>query len=438
MTDFRAPDQPRLNVFARLHRTVGDYFGSVRRFSPNARLYLIGSFLIGFNFSCFQLLLNLYLKELGFLEGDIGIVQSWRAFGMTAVAIPAALILSRVRLKPLLLVTCPLLALFSFGLTTFTQFEYLLAFGMLAGMALSFFRVASAPFYMRNSTRVERTHLFSLSFATNMLAGMVGSYGAGMLVTYIGDQTGNIILGYQYTLYTAIGVSLLAFIPFSMIKGSRPSDEENRLSISWSQLKSRGGFYLKLSFTQGLIGMGAGLVVPFFNLYLRDRFGLGPDVLGFYYILMQMGMVICSLFGPLLTPRLGLIRTIVITQVASIPFMLALSYAYSLYLAVPAFILRSALMNLGVPLATNFGMELSDREEQALVNALLQISWTGFWMISVAIGGELIERHGYTLVLNLAAVLYLASAVTYYWFFGRVEQRKSGGSGWHLPHDTRI
>ena len=421
-----------------MRRTAGDYLGSVRRFSPNARLYLIGSFLIGFNFSCFQLLLNLYLKELGFLEGDIGIVQSWRAFGMTAVAIPAALILSRVRLKPLLLITCPLLALFSFGLTTFTQFEYLIAFGLLAGMALSFFRVASAPFYMRNSTRTERTHLFSFSFATTMVAGMAGSYGAGLLVTYIGGQTGDMVLGYQYTLYTAIGVSLLAFIPFSLIKGSRPSEEENCLSISWRQVKSRSGFYFKLSVTQGLIGMGAGLVVPFLNLYFRDRFGLEPDVIGLYYILAQMGIVVGTLFGPLLTPRLGLIRTIVVTQVASIPFMLVLSYTYSLFLVVPAFILRGALMNLGVPLATNFGMELSDREEQALVNALLQISWTGFWMISVAIGGELIERHGYTLVLNLAAVLYVASAITYYWFFGRVEQRKSSGPGWYLPQDTRV
>ena len=357
---------------------------------------------------------------------------------MTIVAIPAALILSRVRLKPLLLITCPLLAAFSFGLTTFTQFAYLIGFGMLAGMALSFFRVASAPFYMRNSTRTERTHLFSLSFATNMLAGIVGSYGAGSLVTYIGGRTGDMVLGYQYTLYVAIAVSLLAFIPFAMIKSSAPSDEENRLVITWAQIKKRGGLYFKLTFSQGLIGLGAGLIVPFFNLYFRDRFQLEPDAIGFYYILMQMGMVVGTLFGPLLTPRLGLIRTIVLTQMLSIPFMLTLAYSYSLIFVVPAFILRSALMNLGVPLGTNFGMELCDKEEQALVNALMQISWTGFWMISVAVGGELIERHGYTLVLEIAAGLYVVSSVIYYLFFGRVERRSSEGKGWHLPAEPRL
>jgi len=407
-------------------------------FSPNARLYLIGSFLIGFNFSCFQLLLNLYLKELGFLEGDIGIVQSWRAFGMTAVAIPAALILSRVRLKPLLLAACVLLAAFSYGLTTLTQFGYLITFGMLAGMALSFFRVASAPFYMRNSTRTERTHLFSFSFATNLLAGMIGSYGAGWLVTYLGERSGDMVWGYQITFYVAIGLSLLALVPFAMISSTAPSAEENHLSITLSQLKRRGGFYAKLTFTHGLIGMGAGLVVPFLNLYFRDRFGLEPDLIGFYYILMQMGMLVGTLCGPLLTPRLGLIRTIVLTQVASIPFMLMLSYTYSLFLAVPAFVLRGGLMNLGVPLATNFGMELSEKDEHALVNALLQISWSGFWMFSVAIGGALIERYGYTLVLNLAAGLYVASSIAYYLFFGKVERRSSERSGWHLPQETRL
>ncbi len=426
------------SIVARVGNLFGGYASSVKLFSKNARLYLIGSFLIGFNFAVFQLLLNLYLKELGFVESQIGWIQSGRAMGMTLVAIPAAMILSRVRLKPLLLASCALLAIFSYGLTTWTQLAYLLVFGVLAGMSFSFFRVASGPFYMRNSSQEERTHLFSFSFATHLLAGMIGSYGAGNLVTFIADKTGDIVLGYQYTMYAAIAVSLLAFIPFAMIRAAAPSADENRVTLSREQLKLRGSFYFRVTSVNFLIGMGAGLIIPFMNLYFRDRFSLGPDQIGFYFILLSMAMMVGTLCGPLLAPKLGLVRTVVWTQLASMPFMLVLAYTHSLALAVPAFILRGALMNLGVPISTNFAMEMSEKKEQGLVNALLMISWTGSWMVSVAIGGYLIEKYGYTVVLNISVGLYLLSSLAYYLYFRRSEHRHEERPNWHIPARNQL
>jgi len=423
---------------ARLRRGLTEYWSSVGLFSRNARLYLIGWFLIGFNVSCFQLLLNLYLKELGYLEGDIGVIQSYRALGMTAVAIPAALLMSRMRLKPLLLLSCLLLGGFSVGLIALTKMTALMTFGALTGVAATFFQIAAGPFYMRNSTARERTHLFSLSFAAHLVAGMIGSWGAGSLVTYVGVATGDMLSGYRVALYVAAGISVLAMIPFALIRGNGPTDEESRISLTVEQLRRRGGFYFKISLVNFLIGAGAGLIIPFLNLYFRDRFGLQPDQIGFYYILLSLGMLVGTLCGPLLTPHLGLVRTIVLTQVASIPFMLTLSYSYLLLLAVPAFVLRGGLMNLGVPLSNNFSMELSEKKERGLVNALLGVSWTGSWMVSVAIGGQLIEHYGYTLVLNITAGLYVVSSLTYYLFFGSVEQRHADRPGWYIPQDTRM
>lgn len=426
---------PRRSLLTRARNGVTSYLASVRLFSRNARLYLIGSFLIGFNYSVFELLLNLYFKELGFEEGQIGYVQSSRALGMTLIAIPAAMILSRVRLKPLLIVCCILLAGFSFGLATWTQLQFLLLFGLLSGMAFSFFRVASGPFYMSNSNKAERMHLFSFSFGVSLLAGMIGSWGSGNLVELIGHRTGNIILGYQYTLYIGLAISLLAVIPLGLIRASAPTAAENQIRLSLEQLRRRGGFYIRLTSVNLLVGLGAGLIIPFLNLYFRDRFGLQPDRIGFYFILLSFGMLAGTLCGPLITPRLGLVRTIVWTQLASIPFMLTLAYTHSLYLAVPAFIIRGALMNMGVPINNNFSMELSEKGEHGLVNAVLMISWTASWMFSVAIGGNIIERYGYTVVLNIAVVLYVLASLAYFSFFYRVEKRHSDRAGWYMPQE---
>lgn len=419
-------------------RSIGgwfsEYLASVKLFSPNARLYLLGSFLTGINFAVFQLLFNLYLKELGFDEGSIGWVNSLRAVGMTLVAIPAAMLLSRVRLKPILIASCALFGFFSLGLTTFEQFTYLLGSAFLAGLAFSFYRVAGGPFYMRNSTEKERTHLFSFSFATHLLAGMIGSLGSGNLVAYLGDVTGDILFGYRVTLYIAIGISLLAIVPFAILKAAPPSAEENRIVLSREKFRKRGRFYLKISMANFLVGMGAGLIIPYLNLYFRDRFGLGPDTIGFYYILLSFGMLVGTLSGPILARRMGLVRTIVITQLLSIPFMFVLSYGYVLWLVVPAFVLRAGLMNMGVPISTNFGMEMSQKEEQGLVNALLMVSWTASWMVSVAIGGQFIELFGYTVTLNISILLYVLSSVTYFIFFRNSETRDAKTGGWHVVH----
>ncbi|MDH4156483.1 MAG: MFS transporter [candidate division Zixibacteria bacterium] len=428
--------KPCNGMLASIRRGFSDYVKNVRLFSRNARLYLFGSFLIGVNFQVFQLLLNLYLKELGFLEGDIGRVLSSRAIGMTLIAIPAALILSRIRLKPILLGSCVLFAVFSFFITSYETLILLMGFAMLGGMAVTFYQVAAAPFYMRNSTPPERTHLFSFSFGTMLLAGMIGSVTSGKIVTVLADVTGDMVLGYRYTLYMAIAVGLLALIPFMMIRSSRPSPEEDRISLNMAQLRRRGKFYFKISISNFLVGMGAGLIIPFLNLYFRDRFHLQPDTIGLFYFLVHFSMFSGILSGPILAKKLGLVRTVVITQLASLPFMLILSYTYTLPLAVVAFIVRGGLMNLGQPIVTNFGMEVAEKREQGLVNALLAVAWTSSWMISAAVGGKLIEEYGYTFTMNLTIILYIISTFTFFFFFRKGERKTKSLPRWEIVREN--
>lgn len=396
----------------------------------------MGSFLIGLNFNVFQLLLNLYLKDLGFVENQIGYVLSARAIGMTIIAIPAAFLLSRVKLKPVLLVSCVTLAIFSFIICSVSELELLLGFMVLSGMSFAFYRVAAGPFYMRNSTEKERTYLFSLNFAMMILAGMVGSAISGKMVTIISDMTGNLILGYKYTMYGGIALGLLAMIPFFMIKSAKPSFEENRINLSREQLKRRGKFYLKIVAVNFFVGSGAGLIIPFLNLYFRDRFSLEPDMIGFFFFFVSLSMFIGSAAAPILAKRFGLVRTVVITQLASIPFLLVLSYSYLVALSFLAFVFRAGLMNMGSPIVTNLSLELSEKSEHGLVNALLMVSWTSSWMLSTAVGGSLIHNFGYTITMDITVVLYLISTLVFFLFFKSAETKAASTQQWVVNRES--
>ncbi len=421
----------------RIAHGFADYRDNLKLFNRNVWLYLTGSFLMGVNFQVFLVLLNLYLKEIGLSEGDIGLIASSRAVGMTLVAIPAGILIGRSRLMPWLLASCVLFAIFSFFIVSLDAFVLMAGFSVLSGIAFSFYRIAAGPFFMRNSTSVERTHLFSFNFGTNMLAGIIGAAGAGRLASIIGANTGDIVTGYQWTLYLGIAISLLAIIPFAMIKSGAPPSEHDRVRFTKALFVERGWFYGKIFLSTFFIGLGAGLTIPFLNLYFRDRFDLPPDTIGMYYSLVHVSMLIGSLAAPLLTKTYGLVRTVVLTQSLAIPLMIVLSYSYSLTPVVIAFIIRGGLMNLGWPIVNNLSMELATESERGLVNALLMVGWNAAWMVSTALGGSLIEEYGYTVTINMTVVLYIISTLTFYWFFRNSESRRSSGLGWSIVRENQ-
>ncbi len=406
---------------------IKDYWEHLQLFSRNVRLYLTGSFLIGLTFACYLLLMNLYLRELGVTESFIGRVLSFGALGMTLMSIPAAFILRRIRLKKILLIST---TVYIFAILLLTQIpisSMLFVLSFLAGMAMTFYRVASGPFFMRNSTPKERTYIFSISFGVSLLASMIGSLIFGELVALLSSLGDGMVDAYRWAFVLAVGLGLSAIIPFGMIKAADPAKNDKDSDFSLELLKRRMGLYVKLFFPHFIVGSGAGLIIPFLNLYFRDRFAQAPDDIGLLYFFGHTTMLIGILAGPVLVRKIGMIRAIVLTQLISMPFMVILAYTYSLPLAVAAFLIRGGLMNLGVPIGTNFGMEMVGKSEQALVNALLMLSWTSSWMVSTAVGGFLIEEYGYTLPLLVAVVLYFISSVSYYLFFNTSEIKTDSG-----------
>jgi predicted MFS family arabinose efflux permease len=404
-----------------------NYWKHLQLFSRNVWLYLIGSFLIGLTYSSYLLLMNLYLREIGTSESFIGRVLSGGAMGTAVMAIPAALILRQVRLKTIL-ITSTIVSVFAIlVLTQLPIGNALIALSFLAGMAMTFYRVAAGPFFMRNSSDEERTYIFSISFGVTILAGMIGSLIFGKLVAILGTLDGGMVSAYRWVFILAVGLGLLAILPFSKIKAADPDRSEKGSNLSLALLRRRLNLYTRLFLPHFLVGTGAGLIIPFLNIYFRDRFELTPDIIGYFYFAVNATMFLGILAGPVLVRKMGMIRAIVITQLLSMPFMVILAFTYSVPVAFAAFLIRGALMNLGVPIGSNFSMEMVDKSEQALVNALLMLSWTGAWMVSTAVGGLLIEKYGYTLPLLIAVALYFISSISYYLFFRKSEIKTVSG-----------
>ena len=403
---------------------IVDYYRHLRMISRNSALFLLGSFFVNLLFAVYILIFNLYLRELGFTESVIGRTLSSVAIGSMLASIPCALLIARYAIKRMLLITTVLLGVAFFFMVTVTTPWLVMAAGFFMGSFISFSRVASAPLFMRNTTSKERTYVFSLNFANWMFAGIIGSYIGGYAHEWytLNYQAG--IESYRFVLLGGMLSVLLALIPFAMIRAKPPSKNERKLVLNRQLLKERGGLLFRLSFPFFLVGAGAGLIIPFLNLYFRDVFEMSTEQIGVYYAAVQATMIIGTMAAPVLVKRYGMVRTLVITELASIPFMLVMAFSGNSALVVVAFLCRGALMNMGQPIGTNFAMEMVTEDLQALANSINAIAWTSSWAVSTQLGGWVIEQYGYTPSFLITIGFYMSSAFLYYYYFSKSETKK--------------
>jgi MFS family permease len=437
-----------------VHRALGsvvrEYIDQVRSAGPRPRLYLSGIFLVGLGQSIFSLLLNLYLRTLGFSDSGIGQILSKLSLGAAIAAIPVALVLRSAGARLVLVGAAALLALVYVLQATVTLPEVLLLVSFFSGMVATVFRLSIAPVAMREGTAASRPFLFSAAFTVSFLSAILGSAVGGWLPHLFRMATTNDRDALRWSLYVACAFVLLAAIPFHAMRRAGEGEGRGRqgatgrrepvrpvrigreiergLARAWGAVREVAELdwmlNLKLVLPSLLIGLGAGLIIPFLNLYFRDRFSLAEANIGILFGVMQACMVAGNLFGPAVSRRLGLVGGVVITQLASVPFMVILAVSNSFPVVAGAFCLRSGLMNMNQPLTSHFAMEVVRERDHAMTNSLLSLSWFLAWSVSADIGGAMIEREGYTQPLLIAAALYVAASVLYWYFFRHVDQGK--------------
>ena len=98
---------------------------------------------------------------------------------------------------------------------------------------------------------------------------------------------------------------------------------------------------------------------------------------------------------------------------------LTLAYAQDLRLAVAAFWIRGALMQMNQPISTAFAMEQVPADQQAVTNSARQLAWNLAWTASTQLGGVWIARSGFEPPILAAVVLYVMASASFAWFFGR-------------------
>jgi predicted MFS family arabinose efflux permease len=320
------------------------------KLSKNSKLllYMVTAFSVGGG--AYMVLLNLYLKELGMGEALIGRVTGLVAIGTVLTTIPLAWLCGRRRIKGILIFAV-LLNVFGDFFIVMGGSEVVMQLGaIISGAGASAWMVATAPFVMRNATKNQRAKVFSYKHGLGMVGAAIAAISFGKWVDVLIDNGFAIPLAYQYILLLASASKLVACILGFFLTPHDPLPEEKRDIKDFLGARDWHALFL-LVFPTFLIGLGAGLTMPFMTLYFRDRFQMGPSEIGNIFFVCQLFMALGTFLGPKISGRSGNILTIVSTQVLSLPFMFVLAFTGNFGFAVAAFFIRATLMNMGHPIS---------------------------------------------------------------------------------------
>jgi predicted MFS family arabinose efflux permease len=368
--------------------------------------------------------LNLYFRSVGLGEAAIGQILSATSLGVVLISLPAAIWIDRFRAETIFVIAAAGFGSTFMGILFFPRTFFLLAAALLSGMSFTIHSVAAAPFFMRNAAEEHRTELFGISSALETSATVLSAAGVGVLARVLSGYFGSELLGLRASLFLAAIISLTAIIPLARIS-SKPFAEKKRRWRDYVYSRNMG-LILRLSLPAFLVGCGAGLTIPFLNLYFRDRFQQGPAQIGLYFSVSQVITMTGFIAGPILARRFSHVRAIVTTELLSIPFFFLLAVAGKLWIAVIAFWMRGALMNMNQPVSNAFAMEIVPEDQQVVTNSVRTFSWNSAWMITTVLGGWLIERRGYGINMYLTMGLYLAAAGLFWHFFrGRLVAKQA-------------
>jgi MFS family permease len=400
-----------------------DYRDAARSFSPPARQFLLAVLLAWTGQGVFQVLFNLYLVAGGYNEAFVGRAISLGGVGLALTALPAGWLADRWGRRRCLILGGVLEGVSLLLRATVLVPGVIYASSFIAGAGQSLLAIAAAPFLTEHSTPRERTHLFSAFFASELLAGVVGSLIGGWLPdAFRALPTGTqptVLVAYRLTLSLGALLALASVIP---LLGLRHVVEAPIEHVRADAAPRETWRLFPIALNAFLVGVGAGLVIPFMNLYFAARFRCSSAQIGMFFSIAQICTAVAALLGPAVARRYGKLRTATASELLSLPFLVTLGAERRLGVAVVSFWCRASLMQASTPLLQAFVMEALPPSLRARSTSLNNLVWNIGWAASATLAGLVIQRFGYAVPFYITAGLYFCAASTFFLSFRKLPE----------------
>ena len=331
------------------------------------------------------------------------------------------------KLKPFFLIgsigvpTIAIIMIISIKLKWFTILPFLF---VLWRVVFTSFQVSSLPFVMRNTSVKNQSHAISLNYATHSFGTIISGiliYSYSQIVIDIDE--GKILI--LIALISYVGIYFLSQLKVDKIIVKKDNVGIQLSSYNWSVL-------LKALIPTFIIAIGAGLTIPFINLFFFHIYGLDSSQFAVVGTIASILVAIMALLVPKVKNRLGFKKGITITQSLAVLALVALAttefytdHWWALPLALFCFWMRTPLMNMAAPMTSELTMNYVGKQNQEILSAVTAAVWSGSWYFSSQIFRYLKSMDlPYAYIFYITAVLYALGVFSYYLLVLDYEKKK--------------
>jgi len=388
--------------------------------------------LTGAALGVYRLLFNFYVLSLGYDERLLGHLITVNSLVALLTALPMGFLGDRLGRKRSLLLGGVGVSAAIGVMIAWPGRETFLAMNAVMGMSQGLLGVTMSPFLLENSGDEERTYLFSLASGLQVAAASAGSAIGGHLPTWIAglqSVSPTSSTAYAGALIIITVCSLLGLIPLLWLRTPTSERRADRTFFDpFSYARRHPAMLVKLVLPMLVVSIGAGLFMPFMNVFFRVVYSQPDPVIGNVLAWGALAMGLGLIIAPPLADRYGKARLGVVTQGLSIPFLVILGFAPYFWMSALAYFVRLALMNMSGPVYQTFVMEHVEAESRATVASLGSMANSFGWAFSPSISGWMQVNYGFGLVFGAVIVLY-SLAVFLYWKFFWNDRTAVGADG---------
>jgi MFS family permease len=405
---------------------VRTYIKRVRAFSPNARIYLISIIIYGAGFGIHRILFNFFLRSLGYDETFMGLLSTVNSMTVLISALPMGYLADRLGRKSTLVLAVLLTGASIIFMVGFPSTGILIVTNILMGIGSSLGAVVSGPFMMENSGEEERTYLFSMQSGLQMAANSAGDWLGGYLPSWFGkifNVSPVSSTAYAWAIGMAGALVISTVIPRLALRGDKEIHESRAAFAPIAFGRKHPGLLAKLLLPMFVTSIGAGLIMPFMNIFFSNVHQQPDPVIGALMAWGSLAMGVGLILAPAFADRYGKIRVVVFSQAISIPFLIILGFSPMFWMSAGAYFVRLTLMNMSTPVYQTFVMEQVEADSRAMVASLNSMVNSFGRAFSPVLSGWMQVNYGFGPPFTGTIITYIIAIGMYYAFFLRGKKR---------------
>jgi MFS family permease len=396
-------------------------------FSRAVILFIIATALIDMGvYGLMDVFLNFFYRSIEFDLETISVINGSQRLGALLFSLPAGLIVTRLGARRTLMIAAVMITVGMVGMTLGEGFAWQYAMRVLMGAGYTTVFIAGIPMVGTLVSSEQYTSVFSLQFiivASGIsISNTVGGSLPGLLSSLLPALGGAESQGaYAASLHVAAALVAASLIPLVMLPEAKPvapsSQARPHTLTPWVPI-------LLMSLPMLIFGIGAGLTIPYYNLFFRDTFGLPDDVIGQIFSLGSLAMLLLSLGVPYTARRLGQTNALVAAMIATTVAFFLLSLPLGIAFSVVAYALALGLRNTMSPLYNPLLLDHVRKAHVGMVSSISTAAWSlGFFGITLFAGGW-VEQFGYAFLFQVTAVTTLITGIAALLIFGALRGMK--------------